>query len=310
MQNIQQLAIIGATASGKTSFGVKVAKYIDAHILSLDSLSIYKDIDIVSAKPTIEERDGVKHFGIDVIYPDENFDVTLFIKLYHEVYQHCLDDKKNLVIVGGTGFYLKMLIKGISELPSISHKTKKIVATHLLDLNKAYRWLCDVDATYMKNIESKDAYRIEKALNIYIETSLTPTVYFDTYPPIATIKDPLPIYQIVWEREMLRKRISLRTELMLKDGLIDEVCMLEEKYGRSPNSMKSIGIKETLAYLDGIYDKNMLIEKITTNTARLAKRQTTFNNSQFDSVVKGDIEMLEEKLLKGVSQNTPLINTH
>lgn len=295
--NFQQLAIIGATASGKTSLAVKVAKHIDAYILSLDSLSPYKEIDIVSAKPTLDEQEDIKHFGIDVIYPNEDFDVTLFIKLYHQVYQRCVDDGKNLVIVGGTGFYLKMLIEGISELPSISQQTKDLVAKHLLDLDKAYTYMCEVDTSYMKNIESKDAYRIEKALNIYIQTSLTPTAYFAAFPPIATIKDSLPIYQIVWEREALRKRITLRTQIMLNDGLIDEICMLENKYTRTPNCMKSIGIKETLAYLDGVYTKNILIEKITTNTARLAKRQTTFNNSQFNDVVKGSVEELEKRLL-------------
>ena len=297
MQNIQQLAIIGATASGKTSLGVKVAKHIDAHILSLDSLSIYKGIDIVSAKPTIIERDGVKHFGIDVIYPNEGFDVTLFIKLYHETYQRCLDDKKSLVIVGGTGFYLKMLIEGISELPSISKQTKELVAPHLLNLDKAYMFLNNIDTEYMKSIEPQDTYRIEKALNIYIETSLTPTAYFEKFPPTPTIQTSLPIYQIVWDREVLRKRIALRTELMVNNGLIDEICMLEKKYSRTPHCMKSIGIKETLAYLDGVYDKKILIEKITTNTARLAKRQTTFNNSQFENVVKGSVEELEKILL-------------
>jgi tRNA dimethylallyltransferase len=85
--------------------------------------------------------------------------------------------------------------------------------------------------------------------------------------------------------------------MMLNDGLIDEICMLEKKYTRAPNCMKSIGIKETLAYLDGIYDKKMLIEKITINTARLAKRQTTFNNSQFTDVIKGSVEELEKKIL-------------
>jgi len=84
---------------------------------------------------------------------------------------------------------------------------------------------------------------------------------------------------------------------MVNDGLIDEICMLEKKYGRSPNCMKSIGIKETLAYLDGVYDKTMLIEKITTNTARLAKRQTTFNNSQFKNVTKGSVDELKKMLL-------------
>jgi tRNA dimethylallyltransferase len=213
------------------------------------------------------------------------------------VYQKCLIEGKNLVIVGGTSFYLKMLIDGISELPTISEETKQKTQKHLLEVEKAYSMLYALDSDYMSHIESKDTYRIEKALHIYIETSLTPTEYFKQHPPRPTITDPLPVYQIVWDRTALRKRIALRTKIMVSEGLIDEICMLEHKYGRSPNCMKSIGIKETLAYLDGVYDKEMLIEKITTNTARLAKRQTTFNNSQFKNVIKGSVEELERILL-------------
>ena len=297
MQNFQQLAIIGSTASGKTSLAIRVAHKMNAHILSLDSLSIYKDIDIVSAKPTLKERDGVKHFGIDVLYPNEDFDVTTFIKLYHEVYTLCLQECKNLVIVGGTSFYLKMLLEGISELPNISATTKDEAQTHLKDLQETYTLLDNLDHKHMSNIASTDSYRIEKALHIYLETGLIPSAYFTKFPPKATITVPLPIYQIIWDREVLRKRIALRTELMVNDGLIDEICMLEKKYTRTPNCMKSIGIKETLAYLDGVYNKEMLVEKITTNTARLAKRQNTFNNSQFEGVVKGSVEELEKILL-------------
>ena len=297
MHIFQQLALIGPTASGKTALSIKIAQQRNAYILSLDSLSIYKDIDIVSAKPTLEERKDIQHFGIDTIFPNEDFDVTTFIKLYHEVHEKCLADGKNLVIIGGTSFYLKMLIDGISELPNISESTQKETQRHLLDLDKAYHMLYALDSVYMAQIESKDSYRIEKALNIYLETSLTPTEYFKQHPPLATITEPLPIYQIVWERDVLRQRIALRTDIMLSDGLIDEICMLEKKYSRKPNCMKSIGIKETLAYLDGIYDRKMLIEKITTNTARLAKRQTTFNNSQFENVIKGSVEELEKILL-------------
>lgn len=297
MYIFQQLALIGPTASGKTALSIKVAQHMNAYILSLDSLSIYKEIDIVSAKPTLEERKDIQHFGIDTIMPNEEFDVSTFIKLYHDVHKRCLDEKKNLVIVGGTSFYLKMLIDGISELPTISEHTQHKTQQHLLDIEKAYKMLYALDSAYMAQIESKDSYRIAKALNIYLETSLTPTEYFKQHPPLATITESLPIYQIVLERDLLRQRIALRTNIMLSDGLIDEICMLENKYGRKPNSMKSIGIKETLAYLDGIYDKSMLIEKITTNTARLAKRQTTFNNSQFKNVVKGSVEALEKILL-------------
>jgi tRNA dimethylallyltransferase len=150
----------------------------------------------------------------------------------------------------------------------------------------------------MTKIDANDPYRIEKALHIYLETGLTPSEYFKQFPPKPTVTAPLPIYQIEIEKAKLRERIALRTNIMINDGLIDEICMLEKKYTRAPHCMKSIGIKETLAYLDGIYDKKMLVEKITTNTARLAKRQTTFNNSQFDHVIKGSVEVLEKLLLK------------
>ncbi len=297
MNNIQQLALIGPTASGKTSLSIKIAQKMNAYILSIDSLSIFKEIDIVSAKPTIKEREGVEHFGLDFLYPNEKFDVTTFIKLYHNVYHKASQEGKNIVIVGGTSFYLKMLIEGISTLPSILEATKNKTKEYLQDLQKTYQWLYSLDPEYMGKIANNDPYRIEKALHIYLETNLIPTVYFQQYPPQPIIIAPLPIYQIELERDKLRERIALRTKIMVEEGLIDEICVLEKKYSRAPNSMKAIGIKESLSYLDGIYDKKLLIEKITTNTARLAKRQKTFNNSQFTDVVKGSVEELEKILL-------------
>ena len=297
MNDIRQLALIGPTASGKTALSIKIAQQMNAYILSIDSLSIYKEIDIVSAKPTLEEREGIVHFGIDYLYPNESFDVTTFVTLYHEVYNKASQEGKNLVIVGGTSFYLKMLIEGISTLPSISDATKSETRKHLLNLQKTHQWLYNLDPEYMGKIAANDPYRIEKALHIYLETRLIPTVYFKQFPPKPTITAPLPVYQIEIKRDKLRERIALRTKMMVENGLIDEICALEKKYSRKPNCMKAIGIKETLAYLDGIYDKKLLIEKITTNTARLAKRQKTFNNSQFDNVIKGSVEELEKIIL-------------
>ena len=297
MNSIRQLTLIGPTASGKTALAIRTAQALDAYILSIDSLSIYKEIDIVSAKPTVEEREGIEHFGIDYIFPNKNFDVTTFIRLYNDVYTKALADKKNLVIVGGTSFYLKMLMDGISELPKISEDTKLRTEDALKDISSAYAWLSTLDPDYMEKIASNDSYRIEKALDIYFETGLIPTVYFKEFPPTPTIRSKLPIYQIETDRTVLRERIALRTRMMMEEGLIDEICMVEEKYTRAPNCMKAIGIRETLAYLDGYYDKKMLEEKIVTNTARLAKRQTTFNNSQFDNVTKRSVNELEKILL-------------
>jgi len=297
MKKFRQLAIIGPTASGKTALAVETARRIDAHILSLDSLSIYKEIDIVSAKPSLRERKGITHFGIDLLSPDENFDVTIFIKLYEELLRKCMKEKKNLVIVGGTGFYLKMLMTGISPLPSLTSDQKQEIRYRMRSPQRVYETLTTLDPDYMMQIRKEDTYRIEKALGIYLASGMLPSLYYRAYPPRPSITLPLPIYEIVWERTLLRQRIALRTRQMLNAGMIDEIIGLEHKYTRTPNCMKAIGIKETLSYLDGRYDRETLIEKITVNTGRLAKRQRTFNHSQFENVTQGSLEKLEKILL-------------
>ena len=281
MKKFQQLAIIGSTASGKTALSIDLAKKINANILSLDSLSIYKEIDIASAKPTKQECQGVKHFGIDVLYPNEPFDVTIFIKLYQKAKEESIKESKNLIIVGGTSFYLNILLKGISALPKIGQEAQKATQELLANLEKAHNFLYQKDPSYMKKIEKSDRYRIEKMLNLFFQTKLTPTEYFKANPPKATITEKLPIYEIEVERDILRKRIELRTQKMLKDGLIDEVFYLEKTYTREPNCMKAIGIKEVLAYFDGYYTRKEMQERIVIHTAQLAKRQRTFNKSQF-----------------------------
>lgn len=297
MNNFQQLAIIGSTASGKSALAVKVAQKINANILSLDSLSIYKEIDIASAKPTIEERKGIVHFGVDIITPNEAFDVTTFIELYQEARYKSIQEERNLIIVGGTSFYLKTLIEGISPLPKISNTTQQKSNEYLQDLESAYRFLYSLDKSYMSRIKPEDRYRIEKMLNLYFETDMTPSNYFRTNPPKPIIDEKLDIYEINIERELLRRRIKKRTLTMIQMGLIDEVKMLEQRYTREPNCMKSIGIKEVLKYFDGEYTKEEMQEWITIHTAQLAKRQRTFNKSQFKSRVSLPLDELERSLL-------------
>ena len=238
---MNQLAIIGPTASGKSDLAIKIALQSNAYILSIDSLSIYKEIDIVSAKPSAEELSQVKHFGINVLKPDEYFSVDIFISLYKDLVKKCKEDKKNLVIVGGTSFYLKSLMQGLSTLPPISKEIKEKVNKQLKDLTACYEMLVQEDASYMKNIDKNDSYRIEKALLIYEASGLTPTKWFELNPPQAVIEN-LAIYNIDVSRDTIRQRIKKRTSAMLEMGLIDEVCFLEKKYSRLPHSMSSIGI--------------------------------------------------------------------
>lgn len=297
MTTFQQIALIGPTASGKTDLAIQLAHQNNANILSLDSLAIYKEINIASAKPTWEERDGIPHFGIDVIFPNEAFDVTTFIQLYEEAKSKSIQEDKNLVIVGGTSFYLNILLKGISDLPKISTTTQEKASELLLDVEQAYLFLKKLDPEYMRNIEPQDRYRIEKMLHLYFETNLIPTEYFRQNPANPTIREALPIYEIEVDRDVLRQRIQKRTAKMIKMGLIDEVFYLEKHYSRQPNCMKSIGIKEVLFYLDGEYGKSEMEEKIIIHTAQLAKRQRTFNKSQFKEKTLLPLENLREQLL-------------
>ena len=291
-----QLAIIGPTASGKSDLAIKIAKKISAYILSIDSLSIYKEIDIVSAKPSKKELQEVKHFGIDVLRPDEYFSVDIFIKLYKEVVQKCQDEGKSLIIVGGTSFYLKTIVDGLSEIPKIDEDVKKRVQKRLLNLQESYDFLCEKDGEYMKNISVNDRYRIEKTLLIYEASGLTPSEWFRENPPKPIIEN-LPIYNIEVDREVLRQRIKKRTIKMVELGLIDEVCRLEQKHTRLPHSMNSIGIVEVLEYLDGKVSLEKMIENISTHTAQLAKRQQTFNRTQFENTINAPLEEMEEIIL-------------
>ena len=287
---MKEIAIIGSTASGKTALSLQIASITNSIILSLDSLCVYKDIEIASAKPTVQERGDIVHFGIDEVFPNIDFDVIKFIELYKKAKEYALNNNKNLIIVGGTGFYLKALIEGLSQ--GVESKIK-------LDIpqNEAYELLYNIDKEYMQRIEKNDRYRIEKAYAIYKQTGLSPSSYFEQNPKIPVAKN-LKIFEILWEKDELKNRISQRTKIMIDSGLIDEVIFLERKYTREPNCMASIGIVETLEYLDGKLTKRELEEKISANTIKLAKRQNTFNKSQFPEKTSNIIEDLNSDILK------------
>ena len=287
---MKELAIIGTTASGKTALSLEIANKTNSIILSLDSLCVYKEIDIASAKPTKIERGDIVHFGIDEVFPNEKFDVIEFLNLYKNAKEYAEKNMKNLIIVGGTGFYLKALVDGISD--GLKENTNLDMS-----LNDAYNLLYSLDKDYMQKIEPNDKYRVEKAYSIYKQSGLTPSQYFLKNPKIA-LSPNLPIFEILWEKDELINRISLRTKQMIKSGLIDETIYLEKKYTRAPNCMSSIGIIETLEYLDGKIDKKGLEDKIIQNTLKLAKRQNTFNKGQFTNRVSNIIPSLNSEIIK------------
>jgi len=293
---VKQIAIIGPTASGKTTLAVEVALKQNAYILSLDSLSIYREVDIASAKPTIKERCGVPHFGIDEVNVDEKFNVIKYFDIYKKSKLKCEEDKKNLIIVGGSSFYLKSLISGITEKSKITDEIKNLVKEKVKDLNLAYEFIKKTDKEYALKIAKADRYRIEKWYEIFLSENKVPTKVFLNNQKKSLIKD-LKIYNIEVDREKLRKKISLRTTNMIKSGLIEEIYFLQKKYNRNNTPLQAIGLIETLDYLDGKVDIMGLREQISINTMQLAKRQTTFNNSQFPTKISN----IKENLIKQIS---------
>jgi tRNA dimethylallyltransferase len=290
---MKTVALIGPTASGKSDLALRLAHENNCYILSIDSLSVYRGIDIASAKPSRDELSLVPHFGIDILNPDEHFSVQVFLACYEEARQAAMDDGKHLLIIGGTSFYLKTLLTGLSPLPEISERTLEDAAVMLHDLEHAYSFLKDKDPEYMRQIEPTDRYRIEKMLHLALQTGMSPTEWFKANPPEPVI-EALPLFDIHVDRAVLRERITLRTDKMLATGLIDEVARLELDYTRSPNSMKAIGIIEVLEYLDGLICLEAMREQIITHTAQLAKRQQTFNKNQFSEKVSGSVDELYE----------------
>lgn len=287
------IALLGGSGSGKTELSLEIAARFPSIILSLDSLSIYKEIDIVSAKPTLKEREIALHFGIDVIKPNELSNVQIFMSEFQKAKSFAKQENKNLLIVGGSSFYLKSLLSGISPLPLIQQEHKREIA----NIVEPYNFLEKIDSTYAKSLKKGDTYRIQRALEIYFATNLPPSEYFAKNPPKPILKDCM-IFEIFLEREILKKRLELRTKKMLDLGLIDEISTLIQKYGKKQQWIKSVGVKESVEFLEGKIHLQELEELICLHTLQLAKRQKTFNKTQFKEHLRADKSVVFEAICK------------
>lgn len=290
------IAILGGSGSGKTALSLELAGRYDSVILSLDSLSIYKEINIASAKPSVLERGEILHFGIDVLSPSVPQNVQNFIAEFLKAKDYCAIHQKNLLIVGGSGFYLKALLNGLSKLPKRDENVA-LAIQKIGDLEAQYAFLSRIDDVYAKALKPKDIYRITRALEIYFLTQEIPSVYFAKNPPKPFLMD-CEIFEILLPREILHQRIAERTQQMLKRGLIAEVEFLTEKYGIAQQWARSIGIKEVLEYKAQNFDIKTLESLIATHTAQLAKRQRTFNKTQFKEHFCGDYLQVFEEIKK------------
>ncbi|ECW7656381.1 tRNA (adenosine(37)-N6)-dimethylallyltransferase MiaA [Campylobacter coli] len=261
-----QIALIGTTASGKTYVANALAKEFNAVVLSLDSLCVYKEINIANAKPSKDELMNLNYFGVNLLSVDEHFNVELFIREYQKAKEFAIMNDLPLIIVGGTGFYLKTMIDGLSQ--------KIQDTTSNLSNDEIYTLLLKIDPAY--KIEKNDTYRLGKWLSIYESTNEIPSDFLKRTQKDGVLKD-IEIYELVWDREILRKRIEARTKEMIDNGLIEEARMLFSNFDNNLKALNSIGLKECKEYLENKISLKELENLITIHTSQLAKRQRTFN---------------------------------
>lgn len=263
---------------GKTTLAIELAKRANGEILSSDSMQIYKDMNIGTAKPTEEEMENIKHHMIDFVDPDRRYSVSEFKAGAEVIIKDILSRGKLPIIAGGTGLYINSLIYGIeySDVTIDEEYRKKLnELAERNGLEELYEEALQIDPEAMKIISPNDRKRIIRVLEIYKQTGKTKTEL-----EIESRKNGVPynykVFAIDMDREILYDRINKRVDIMIEQGLIEEVKDLLEKYKEFPTALQGLGYKETKRYLDGEITREELIEEIKQETRKYAKRQLTW----------------------------------
>lgn len=269
------IVICGPTASGKTKLSIELAKKINGEIVSCDSMQIYKDMTIGTAKPTTEEMQGIKHYLIDYVSPETRYSVADYKKDAIKAIKEILGRGKVPIVVGGTGLYLESLIYGIeyNEIEiDLEYRNELEKIEQEKGLQGLYEMAKKIDEEAIKKISANDKKRIFRVLEIYHSTGKTKTEL-----EIESRKNgpefDYVLFGIKMDREKLYERINKRVDLMIEDGLVEEVKQILNKYSEFPTAMQGLGYKEVVQYLNRQISKDEMIEKIKMETRRYAKRQ-------------------------------------
>ena len=271
------VVIVGPTASGKTAVSIELAKKINGEIISADSMQIYKYMDIGTAKPTLEEMQGIKHYMLDVVMPDETFNVAKYKSMAESAIEGILKKGKVPIIVGGTGLYINTLVDGIefADVPGDEEYRNELIEKGYREgAMSIYKELEKVDSESAKKIDPNNIRRVARALEIYKVTGKTKTQL--DIESRKEVKYDYRLFGMEWDRETLYNRIDLRVDKMIEAGLIDEVRNVTEKFKISNTAVQGLGYKEVIEYLNGNISYEEMIEKLKLETRHYAKRQLTW----------------------------------
>ncbi len=271
------VVIVGPTASGKTAVSIELAKKINGEIISADSMQIYKYMDIGTAKPTLDEMQGIKHYMLDVVMPDETFNVAKYKSMAESAIEEILKKGKVPIIVGGTGLYINTLVDGIefADVPGDEEYRNELIEKGYREgAMSIYKELEKVDSESAKKIDPNNIRRVARALEIYKVTGKTKTQL--DIESRKEVKYDYRLFGMEWDRETLYNRIDLRVDKMIEAGLIDEVRNVTEKFKISNTAVQGLGYKEVIEYLNGNISYEEMIEKLKLETRHYAKRQLTW----------------------------------
>ena len=296
MNKPKVIVICGPTASGKTTLSIQLAQKINGEIISSDSMQIYKDMNIGTAKPDQQEMQGIKHYLLDFVEPNQRYSVADYKKDAENAIEDILQKGKVPIIVGGTGIYVDSLIYGI-EYPNIefdeNYRKELERRVEKEGLEKLYEKAKKIDPQAMKKISRNDQKRILRVLEIYNATGKTKTEQ-EIESRKNEVKYDYRVFAINMDREKLYDRINKRVDIMIQKGLIEEVENLLKKYNEFPTAMQGLGYKEVVEYIQGKVLKEDMIENIKRESRRYAKRQITWfkKNKQTIWIGPNDLQMI------------------
>ena len=299
--------LTGPTAVGKTKASIGLAKAIGGEIISADSMQVYKQMDIGSAKIKPSEMEGVPHYLVDILEPDEEFHVVLFQQMAKQAIQKIYEKGKIPILVGGTGFYIQAVLYDIDfseneKDTSYREELEKLAQTkgaeYLHDL------LREVDEKSAQDIHANNVKRVIRALEYFHQTGEKISEHNEEQRKKVSPYN-FSYFVLNDERAHLYEKINLRVDQMINEGLVSEVQSLKEKgYTRDMVSMQGLGYKEMLDYLDNKCSLEEAVEIIKRDTRHFAKRQITWfkRESDFTWIDKKEYEYNEERILKAMLQ--------
>ncbi len=266
------IAIVGATASGKTAYSIELAKENNGEIISADSRLVYKGFDVTCAKPSVEERSGIPHYMMDIVSPEFDYTGGIYVREAKKCIYDIIRRGKTPIVVGGTGLYFRLLLENYI-MPEVSPDFELREKLRKLPVEDLYNMLLELDSDGAQTIEQNDRKKLIRAIEIV--TTLGKPLH-----EVRGVSDENE-FDVEWigknfPRDILYKRINDRVELMLEAGMLEETKNLLAEYGRIPNLLHTIGYEEMISYLDGIVTLEEAVEKLKQNTRRYAKRQLTW----------------------------------